>query len=615
MKLTFSLQFEAAGCPDESAVASRFANLRPRRGARRMAGAIFSFAWVAVAVAVDPTTNSWLTAYDGIYARIYTNDAMQAAGTVLTTWSNGSETQAAPAYCGIQAVYFSSDWVYVRSTGLASYSMGPWSNGAFPNLPTNQKLLYRLPRTNGVPAVKTATGGGMIGIFVDGVEQFNSWDAYYWNGTADTSGAGTGYWNRDAYVNEGPTFDPGNAHQQNTGVYHYHASPVALRYLLGDHVDYDPATKTYVESAGMPARHSPILGWVADGFPIYGPYGYSVSNDAGSGIRRMVSGYVLRTGAYGTSNLTAYGRTTIPQWAVRLFNVSSSQAGPAVSTSYPLGRYMEDNDFLGDHGIAPGTNTYDLDEYNGRYCVTPEFPHGTYAYFVAIASNGTPVFPYNIGRGYYGSPAGGSVSSITETVATNFIGGPDAAPALQTPTVHNGLVALVWSAAEGGTYEVQSTTNFSAWVTNAGGIAAQLNLASCTNLLAGRAQFYRVARTALAAYDPVTNSTTSGSQTIALSPSSGLAGTSFAVSATISASATPTVPPHTGAPVQTFTIGGNTVIGMSYTYNADGAGTVVGTVTNLLGSGSQTVTITFSPPAGQSQGPTYTQAQGFTVNP
>ena len=85
---------------------------------------------------------------------------------------------------------------------------------------------------------------------------------------------------------------------------------------------------------------------------------------------------------------------------------------PAVSSSYPLGRYMEDNDYLGDHQFLPakyqqGTD-FDLDEYNGRWCVTPEFPNGTYAYFVAISANGTPVFPYNIGRGYYGSPTGGT---------------------------------------------------------------------------------------------------------------------------------------------------------------------------------------------------------------
>ena len=71
-----------------------------------------------------------------------------------------------------------------------------------------------------------------------------------------------------------------------------------------------------------------------------------------------------------------------------------------MSSSYPLGRYMEDNDYLGDHGYVQGKD-FDLDEFNGRYCVTPEYPNGTYAYFVAVSSNGTPVFPYNIGRGYY----------------------------------------------------------------------------------------------------------------------------------------------------------------------------------------------------------------------
>ena len=182
--------------------------------------------------------------------------------------------------------------------------MGPWQNGAFPNLPVNQKLLYRFPRTNGVPVTKTLTGGGQIGIFVDGVEMFNSWDAFYWNGSAEVASMGNnaGYWNRDAYVNEGATFDPGNAHQQNTGTYHYHANPIALRYQLGDHVTYDAATKTYSESTNVVTKHSPILGWVGDGNPIYGPYGYSNATNSASGVRRMISGYVIRDGSYGTSN-------------------------------------------------------------------------------------------------------------------------------------------------------------------------------------------------------------------------------------------------------------------------------------------------------------------------
>jgi hypothetical protein len=75
------------------------------------------------------------------------------------------------------------------------------------------------------------------------------------------------------------------------------------------------------------------------------------------------------------------------------------------------------------------------------------------------------------------------------------------------------------------------------------------------------------------------------------------------------------VPPHTGAPVQAFTIGAMTVSGANYTYNG-GTGTVTGTLSIPSDAtlGGQTVTITFSPPPDQQTGPTYTQANGFTVN-
>lgn len=579
---------------------------------------LFQFtANVTRAQVVDPRTNCWLTSYTGQYARIYTNNAMKTAGTTLTTWSNGSQTQSAPAYCGVQEVDSSSNWVYVRSTGLAAYNMGPWLNGSFPNLPVNQHLLYRFPRTNGVPTTKSITGGGQIGIFVDGVEMFNSWDAYYWNGSTDTSGGGVGYWNRDAYVNEGATFDAGYAHQQNTGTYHYHANPIGLRYLMGDHVDYDPATKTYSESTNAATTHSPILGWVGDGFPVYGPYGYSNATNPASGVRRMISGYVIRNGQYGTSNLTAYGRLTIPQWAVRAYGVSSNQTGPDVSSSYPLGRYMEDNDYLGDYGYVQGVD-FDLDEYNCRWCVTPEFPGGTYAYFVSISSNGTPTFPYNIGRAYYGNPTGGGVSSIAEAVVTNFAGGPNGSLSLSAPTVQEPTVTLTWSSVDGGTYQVESSADLANWTTNVTGVASQ-GVSTQTNLNSdASAAFYRVARTALAAYDPVsTTGTGGGGQTITLTPNSGSLGDSnISITAVISASATPPVPPHTGAPVQSFTIGSIAVTSASYTYNSgSGTGTVTGTLSIPAGAatGQQTVTITFSPPPGQTSGPTYTQVNGFTM--
>jgi len=57
-----------------------------------------------------------------------------------------------------------------------------------------------------------------------------------------------------------------------------------------------------------------------------------------------------------------------------------------------------------------------LDEHNGRFCVTPEFPNGVYAYFCTIAATTTrtssspfrnyriPVFPYLIGNTFKSRP-------------------------------------------------------------------------------------------------------------------------------------------------------------------------------------------------------------------
>src|SRR5580765_1553826 len=92
----------------------------------------FLFLFDRKSATADPRTNSWFTVYSSRYARIYTNDVMKLAGTPIETWSNGSQSQALPAYAGVQAVYSSSNWVYLETSGLAQHIMGPWQNGAFP---------------------------------------------------------------------------------------------------------------------------------------------------------------------------------------------------------------------------------------------------------------------------------------------------------------------------------------------------------------------------------------------------------------------------------------------------------------------------------------------------
>ena len=567
----------------------------------------------ALTVPADPIITCWQTNYAGQCARVYTNAAMQNVGTPLTTWSNGSQIQSQPAYAGVQEVYSGTNWVYVRSTGLASYTMGPWSVG-FPNLPANQQTLFRLPRTTTVPTSHTSSGGGAIGIFVDGVAMFNSWDAFTYDpSTGSDASMYSGYWNRDAYVNEGPTFDPAYAHQQNTGTYHYHASPIALRYQLGDHVDYNATTKTWSESTNTPTKHSPLLGWVQDGFPVYGPYGYSNATNAGSGIRRMISGYVIRNGQYGTSNLTLYGRTTSPAWAVRLDNVSSNQAGPAVSSSYPLGRYMEDNDYLGDHGYVQGKD-FDLDEFNGRYCVTPEYPNGTYAYFVAVSSNGTPVFPYNIGRGYYGTPTGGTVTSVTTTVITNFLGYTNLIQKLNPPVVKGGTVALTWSALEGGTYEVDTTTNLhGSWNVSATGVTPNEINAGVTNPVVSGSQFFRVARTAVAAYQgagTTTFGTSSGGGGTTVSAPGGTVTRGTTVTVSITLPANPPAPPA-NAPITSVTFAG-TITGTSVSDATSGTVLATFTIPANAPTGAQNVVVTFQNP-GTGPAPTFTLTGGLTI--
>ncbi len=571
----------------------------------------------AAANTPDPYSSCWLTTYSGQYGRIYTNDSMKAAGTSITTWNNGTQNQSSPAYAGVQEIYSSSNAFYIRSSGLATHIMGPWLNGSFPNLPINTKSFWRFPKTNSISSAKTLTSLGTIGFFADGVAMYDGRDAFYWNGSADTQG--NGYWNRDAYVNEGPTFDPGYAHQPQDGTHHYHASPIALRYQLGDHVDYTASTDTYSESTNAVMRHSPILGWVCDSFPIYGPYGFSSASNSASGIRRMVSGYVIRNGQYGTSNLTANGRTTIPQWAVRLYgNVASNiLAGPAVSSSYPLGRYMEDNDFLGDLGFTQGTY-FDLDEFNGRWCVTPEFPKGVYAYFVCISNNGTPVFPYNIGRAYYGNVIAGTATNFTETVATNFLGGPNLRDTLNRPARSGNNIVLTWNGVEGGTYRVdaESSLSSSSWSPIGTNIVSGSATGTYTNVngATNSARFYRLYRASLAAYDSDTGSTSGsgGGGIVSVSPTSASRGTTFTLTINLNANNNP-APPPANAPINSVTVG--SIAGAGNVHVSQTVVTSSITIPSNATPGPQTVTVVFpGPPGDPTDTVSFTLSNGFTIN-
>jgi hypothetical protein len=277
---------------------------------------------------------------------------------------------------------------------------------------------------------------------------------------------------------------------------------------------------------------------------------------------------------------------------------------------------MEDNDYLGDHtNPSTGTNyqqgvDFDLDQYNGRWCVTPEFPTGTYAYFVAIDSNGAPVFPYDIGRGYYGSPVGGSVSAITETVVTNFLGYTNLVSTLNMPTVNKATITLSWSALEGGSYEVQTITNLSnpSWATIASTVLPNEITGAYTNSTAVSQTFYRVARTSVAAYDGA-GTTTFSTGTVA---PGGSANPGQNVFLTITLPTTPPSPPLNAPLTPTVALSNTTttvtISGEDITRTATNILTAIVPIPPGAPGATENVIVNFN---GM---PTYTLIGGFTVN-
>jgi hypothetical protein len=495
----------------------------------RRALSLLSFVLLGLesALHADPQLSSWFTEASTKYARIYKTTADRTTGTSSATWTG----QTLPTYAGVHEINYSPTWVYIRNSGLAPYVMGPWNN---PNLPKNQGTangVYRFPRTPTFSTSKTLTGMGSIGFLVDGVSIYNTSDgfSYSYANSKDASpvagiGPGDGVWNRDAWPNEKISFDYALNHPQPSGQYHAHVTAIGVRYLLGDNILYNESTKKYSENTSTTVfKHSPIIGWINDGLPLYGPYGYSDPMDTASPVRRMISGYVIRDGTYGTANLAFSGRTSLPKWAQQAQGKTNpliaSQYGPLVSTNYELGHFSEDYDYLGDLGYTQNVSStangytirFDLNQYNVRYCKTPEFPTGTWAYFTTITSSGTPWYPYNVGRWYYGSPTAGNSTTTTmntDTPLTQYYKGATSTSETWSPTpvtVSGSTVTLRWNAVEGGTYQVSSSTNLSSstWTPLSETVTPTGNSGAITETVNATKKFYKLTRTGMANYDNV----------------------------------------------------------------------------------------------------------------
>ncbi|MCH2102170.1 MAG: YHYH protein [Planctomycetes bacterium] len=303
--------------------------------------------------AQDPELGAWRQNLDGTKGR--SDDA-------------GIHASVSQFDADVTDAVFTNQHVYVDGEGIPSHKIGPWPNN--PNTATGRDWTWRIPRSPRPSNNPVETGLGAIGTMVNGVPFFNAKDGRSYRNRR--------VWEQDAIYWEGLSLDVGLGHPQMSGDYHYHSRPTLLSEQLGDN--------------GLPREHSPILGFAFDGYPVYGPIGFT-NPDGTGGLKRMESSYTLR-------NITR--RRVLPDGT----RLSQSDYGPDVSAQYPLGCYVQDFKLVAGSG--------DLDEHNGRFGITPEYPQGTYAYFMTVDENLEPAYPYLIGPRYYG---------VVDTVNTGPGGG------------------------------------------------------------------------------------------------------------------------------------------------------------------------------------------------
>ena len=228
----------------------------------------------------------------------------------------------------------------LSANGIPDHSVGTFPNSSNPHSISEQAVSAEFtlaPRKTSNPT--ELSGPDVVGYVLNGVK-VDAGTA----GTCNDSGSncslagGLGNWSIEALGQSHFDFgDDGNhAHVQPNGAYHYHGVP-----------------EGFVEKQGGGESKMTIIGWAADGFPIYSRYGYSIAGQSNSHIREMLSSY-------------------------RLIDTVSNERPPI--SVYSLGTFSQD--WVYEEGLG------DLDQCNGRWGVTPEFPQGIYHYYA------TDEYPY-----------------------------------------------------------------------------------------------------------------------------------------------------------------------------------------------------------------------------
>lgn len=262
-----------------------------------------------------------------------------------------------PNYTALNLV---DDILYIGTNGLANHAMGLWPNTTL-NSAQGQDWVFAITTyPSEKPTRYPVRPDSEIGIAINGVP-FYSTVGRFQDRLVSASDPSEVEIYTENIVETGSYAGPdaGNGYLTTDAAYVYRMDPVLL----------------YTKN---PAAHSPILGFALDGYPIYGPYGYANSDGTG-GVVRNTSSYVLKTD-------------------LRLVQQNIQNGTKYASLGSPTGVYTEDWQYVAGVGT--------LDQHNGRFVVTPEYPYGTYAYFVTVDDQDLPAYPYIIGPTFRGVPTG-----------------------------------------------------------------------------------------------------------------------------------------------------------------------------------------------------------------
>ncbi|TDE12850.1 YHYH protein [Dyadobacter psychrotolerans] len=159
-----------------------------------------------------------------VYSKIYGASSITSDGSYITIKTNGLPDHKS-------AYYATSNSLYEKFSGT---TFGNYTFSKNPNTISSQTLTFKIPLNPQVASSHAATPLGPIGVALNGVPIFNQY-------------AGPS----QPLTSEIVSFDQYWGHPQQTGQYHYHVEPLYL--------------------TTVKATKSSLLGFLLDGFPVYGP--------------------------------------------------------------------------------------------------------------------------------------------------------------------------------------------------------------------------------------------------------------------------------------------------------------------------------------------------------